>query len=839
MDKETLERIKENPELLVRFVAKNDLSVFSRYIKPKMDMSNFHKVYYKVLDLFAHKKIKKLIISMPPQHGKLIADNQLVMTPFGVKRHGELRVGDYVFGSDGQPVKVLWVSPKDYADVLVTFSDGQQIKCHKRHEWVVYDRSRHCKRTIETQELMNSKLYNGVLGKRGCHYRFRVDENKVVSFDEREVAIDAYTLGAWLGDGKKNEPVIYIGCDDVEIINNIPYKHNEQKGTTTRVFYFPALLPLLRKYDLMNNKHIPKDYIFNSVEVRKAIIAGLIDTDGYVYQKTGRVTISNTNLGIIEDAAFILRSLGMRATVSKAEASTSSSGIVGKLDCYQLTFNPNTTFPTVVPRKSINKTNFLVRKRSIVSIEPTNPEIGNCIEVEGGIYLVGDHFVPTHNSEGSTRFLPAFLLGMNPDLKIVVCSYNMEQARSFNRDVQRIIGSDAYKAVFPDTKLSDGKIKMGNVYQCNADVSEPIGHTGYLRAVGRSGPLTGKTVDVLILDDIYKDYNEANSPIVREMAWHWYTSVCRTRLHNDSQEIIVFTRWHKEDVVGRLEDSTERIVDVNSWEDLSKVRKLDWVRINFPALKMGEPTELDPRKEGEALWGDRHSKEKLLTVRELDPTQFMCLYQGLPSNAEGRLYGEFKTYSEKSEYGTFVRRGCMVDVADKGKDYLCAICYDIYRSPNTAFNEQTKKFEPILFALVTDVLYTQEGSEITSVTLPQMINANGSQKVWIECNAGGQIFAQNVAKRVRAQVATFFTSANKESRVIGNAGFVNSSIVFPLGWEFKWEKFAKDVTEFLRFWGANVHDDSVDTLTGICEKELMSNNYLPYSHTKRGISRRN
>lgn len=405
--------------------------------------------------------------------------------------------------------------------------------------------------------------------------------------------------------------------------------------------------------------------------------------------------------------------------------------------------------------------------------------------------------------------------------------------------MQRIIKSEAYQAVFPDTRLSDGKVKMDNVYQCNADVSEPIGHTGFLRSVGRSGALTGKTVDILILDDVYKDYAEANSEMIRNMAWRWYTTVCRTRLHNDSQEIIVFTRWHKEDIVGRLEDSTEKIVDVNSWKDLKKVHKLDWVRINFPALKMGEPTEFDPREEGEALWPERHSKEKLEEVRSLDPTQFMCLYQGMPSSAEGRLYTEFKTYTDKREYGTFVRRGCVVDVADKGKDFLCAICYDIYRSQYTAFNEQKKKYEPILFALVTDVLYTQEGSEVTSVALPQMINANGSQKVWIECNAGGQIFAQNVAKRVRAKVVPFFTSANKESRILTNSALVNSSIVFPVGWEFRWEKFAKDVTEFLRYIRANTHDDAPDAMCSLIEKEIADSSPKSYTQSHRGVSRRN
>ena len=154
-------------------------------------------------------------------------------------------------------------------------------------------------------------------------------------------------------------------------------------------------------------------------------------------------------------------------------------------------------------------------------------------------------------TQGSTRFLPAFLEGLNPDYKIVLCSYNADQAKSFNRDVQRIINSEAYKAVFPDTFLNNGRMRMDNVYQCNSVVSEPVGHKGFVRAVGRSGALTGKSVDIAILDDVYKDFEEANSALIREQAWRWFVTVVRTRLHNDSQEIIVFTRWHEDDIIGR------------------------------------------------------------------------------------------------------------------------------------------------------------------------------------------------------------------------------------------------------------------------------------------------
>lgn len=447
---------------------------------------------------------------------------------------------------------------------------------------------------------------------------------------------------------------------------------------------------------------------------------------------------------------------------------------------------------------------------------------------------------PQHGkSEGSTRQLPAFLLGINPDYKIVLCSYNADQAKSFNRDVQRIVNSEAYKAVFPDTFFNTGRIRMENVYQCNSEVSEPMGHKGFIRAVGRSGALTGKSVDIAILDDIYKDFEEANSALIREQAWKWFTTVVRTRLHNDSQEIIVFTRWHEDDIIGKLEKSGEKIIDAKSWSDFDNVPKDAWVRINFPAIKVGEPTELDPRNDGEALWEAKHSKEKLMEARNLDPTQFQCLYQGNPLSEESMLYGAFKTYVSKSDYGTFIRRGACVDVADKGSDYLCSICYDIYKSNNMVYNEKSKRFEPILYALITDVLFTQDGTEVTSITLPMQLSQNGTQMAYIESNNGGELFARDVAKKVKCQVKTFFSRGNKESRIISNASGVMQSVVFPVGWETRWENFYNSLSHFVRILKANAHDDAPDALTMVYEKEIANGNTKPYSHQHRGISRRN
>ena len=449
---------------------------------------------------------------------------------------------------------------------------------------------------------------------------------------------------------------------------------------------------------------------------------------------------------------------------------------------------------------------------------------------------------PQHGkSEGSSRKLPSFMLGLDPDKKICIGSYAATIARDFNRDVQRIIDTPRYRELFPETYLNGSNVvTMANTYLRNSDVIEMVGRKGSLRVVGRGGSLTSKTVDVSILDDVYKDYAEGNSPIVRNAAWKWYTTVVRTRLHNDSQELIVFTRWHDDDLIGRIEKSGETVIEIKSWDDVKNIPAGAWVRINFEGLKTGEPTEIDPREPGAALWDRRHSWAKLEGQRALDPVQFQCLYQGNPGNAEGKLYrNPFRTYVDKSEWGTYVRSGNYTDVADEGDDFTFSACYDVYKSGNEAWNEQKKRFEPILYALITDMVFTQENTEVTAVTVPEMINRCGTQKAWIESNNGGAGFEKLIRKKIKAISEPFYQGANKESRIITNSASVNAQIIMPLGWEERFPKIHEHVTGFLRDFPANEHDDPEDGLTGIYEKELADGDTRPYSQATRGVKRRN
>ncbi len=455
---------------------------------------------------------------------------------------------------------------------------------------------------------------------------------------------------------------------------------------------------------------------------------------------------------------------------------------------------------------------------------------------EGGIRNLIIQAPPQHGkSEISSRMLPVFMLGRNPDLKIAICSYAATVAVGFNRDCQRLIDSDAYRGIFPSTCLSGaGASSSSSAYMRNSSVIEVVDHRGSLRVVGRGGSLTSQTVDVMILDDLYKDAQEANSPVVRESAWEWYTKVARTRLHNDAQQLIVFTRWHPEDIIGHIIES-EKVIRAERWSDLDNVPRDAWVLVNFEAIKTGPPTELDAREPGQALWPERHSLERLLMQRDLDPVGFQCLFQGEPGSAEGRLYQPFKEWTEKADWGEYVRSGCYVDVADEGSDFTAAVSYDIYRSDNQVWNEHTRRYEPLLFALVTDMEYTDEPTDVTAVTVPRLINMNGCQKAWVESNNGGAQFEKVIQKKVRALTCPFHQNANKEARIVTNAPLVNQHVIMPYGWERRYPAVYRHVTEFLRRFQANAHDDIEDALTGVYEKEIAGGSVKPYGAATRGV----
>ena len=410
---------------------------------------------------------------------------------------------------------------------------------------------------------------------------------------------------------------------------------------------------------------------------------------------------------------------------------------------------------------------------------------------------------PQHGkSVGATTLLPAYMLGLDPDMRIAIASYSGTLASKFNRRVQRILDSKEYAEMFPDTTIKQGTKPLG--YIRTSDEVEIVGYKGELISVGREGSLTGNRVDCFILDDLYKDAMEAQSPVVRENCWEWYTSVVRTRMHNASRELIVFTRWHEEDLIGTLLRN-EPCRELCSMADIDAAGADEWLVLNFEALKNSSPTELDPRSEGEALWPEQQSVELLQSKRRLDPVRFEAMYQGHPSSKEGLLYGDnFREYEFLPR--DIVTSACYTDTADAGDDYLCSVAYSV-------------DTDGVIY--ITDVVYSRESMEHTERLVAAMLTEARTRKVYVESNNGGRGFARSLQRLLpKVKVEWFHQSGNKEARILSNSATVLHTLRMPKDWHHMWPDFYTHLTTFKREFKANSHDDAADTLTGIVEREV-------------------
>ena len=409
---------------------------------------------------------------------------------------------------------------------------------------------------------------------------------------------------------------------------------------------------------------------------------------------------------------------------------------------------------------------------------------------------------PQHGkSVGATTLLPAYVLGLDPDLRVAIASYSGALASKFNRRVQRIVESREYAAFFPATTIKQGTKPPG--YIRTADEVEVIGRRGGLLSVGREGALTGNRVDCFILDDLYKDALEANSPIVRANCWEWYTSVVRTRMHNASRELVVFTRWHEEDLIGALA-VREPVEELRAWSQLDTLPADRWLHLNFEALKTAPPTEVDPRQPGEALWERQHGAALLEAKRRLDPLQFEAMYQGRPSAREGLLYGlNFAEYDCLPH--EIVRRANYTDTADTGDDYLCSLSYAV-------------DADGVIY--ITDAVYSREPMEATEPLVGEMLVRSDTRQAAIESNNGGRGFARAVqALAPGVRVEWFHQSGNKEARILSNSATALHLVRFPRGWNLRWPELYAHLTTYRRKFRANRWHDAADVVTGIVERE--------------------
>lgn len=227
-------------------------------------------------------------------------------------------------------------------------------------------------------------------------------------------------------------------------------------------------------------------------------------------------------------------------------------------------------------------------------------------------------------SEMVSRRFPAYVFGRRPNTRFVACSYSASLAQDMSRDVQKIMSTTEYQALFPRTRLATGRddeIRTQGQF-------EIVGHRGHYVAAGVGGSITGKTLDIGVIDDPIKNRAEAESQVYRDNVWAWYTSTFATRQFGDQGAIVIaLTRWHEDDMAGRLLKLARENPDADQWEVVSFPAVADVVRVG------------DPRQVGEVLWPAKYPIEELHRRKAgMGSYDWAALYQQQPAPPGGGMF---------------------------------------------------------------------------------------------------------------------------------------------------------------------------------------------------------
>jgi len=616
------------------------------FLPVETGLADHHLYILSIMQRVIEGELPRAMFFLPPGSAKALALDTPIPTPSGWKKMGDLRIGDHVFDDQGQPCNVTWISPiwRDRPCYTVKTDCGDEIIADHDHEWFV----RLCGKPRKALKAASTKIRHGAPARPDRDdplSKFKIKEThdlcrrrakrpmilraKTLNLPQADLPIDPYLLGVWLGDGNSSGMRITSSVDDQKWlraeIERLGYKTSDSSVAT--LFGVLGIRDKFVSLDLVNDpahntfgrKHIPQMYLRASIEQRKALLQGLIDTDGTVCKRRGCVTFCNTKKELAEQVRELVRSLGVKAGWSESRAK-----INGK-DCgpaYKVSFYLKGS--ARLPRKAVLCRNQTRTPNTYIDVAPTKNHDTVCIEVDSPshLFLCGESMTPTHNSTYGSVVAPTWAMGKYPGLKIILASYGSDLAKKHGRRARQIARSSEYKSIFNTTISSD---------TAAADEWAVTNGSEYL-ACGILSGITGNRANGLIIDDPIKGRQDADSETVRARTWDVYQEDLRTRLVPGGWEIIIQTRWHENDLAGRILPE-----NYNGESGLIRCRDgRDWFIACLPA--QCDRTD-DPigRAVGEYLWPGWFTEEHFAPFKAQART-WNALFQQRPQPEEGTYF---------------------------------------------------------------------------------------------------------------------------------------------------------------------------------------------------------
>ena len=393
---------------------------------------------------------------------------------------------------------------------------------------------------------------------------------------------------------------------------------------------------------------------------------------------------------------------------------------------------------------------------------------------------------PRHGkSRTATKFVQWLFGKYGTSIKVMTGSYNETLSGTFAKQVRDCIsekptqGVTVYNDIFPNTRIKYGEAAASKW------ALEGSQQANYL-ATSPSGTATGFGCNIMIIDDLIKNVEEAYNANTLQKLIDWFTNTMLSRTENGFKLIIIMTRWCNDDLAGFILSNYDNVI-----------------HINYKAVQ----------DDGSMLCPEILSRADYdLKTKNMNKDIVAANYQQEPIDVKGRLYTKIKTYADipKDDKGNPLFKYILnyTDTADEGSDFLCSICYGV-------FNDEL---------YILDVLYTKDAMEITEPETAKMLTRHNVGCAIIESNNGGRGFARNVERECKAlgnkhtNIKWFHQSKNKKARILANSTSVMNNVYFPVNWQDRFPEFAMAINKYQRE-GKNPHDDAQYALTGVYENQ--------------------
>ena len=386
---------------------------------------------------------------------------------------------------------------------------------------------------------------------------------------------------------------------------------------------------------------------------------------------------------------------------------------------------------------------------------------------------------PRHGkSELSSIRFPAWFLGKNPHKRIISASYSGDLTSGFGKKAKNIVASPQFNDLF------NVGISRSTSSKSQWDLDNEEG--GYF-GTGVGGAATGKGAHIFIIDDPIKNRQEANSETIRNNVWDWYTSTAYTRLEKGGAIVIIMTRWHEDDLVGRLLEEQKK---GGEFAD-------NWTVINLPALD----------DDGTPLWEGKYNARALNRIKQnIGSYDFEALYQGRPTPLGGGLIKDkwWRTYTVLPPRFDIVIQ--TLDTAQKTKelnDFSVIATWGKYENKLYLLNITRGKWEM---------------PDLERMAIAEYMKWKPA-KVLIEDKSSGTALIQNLRRNHSIPIVAVDVNTDKVTRVQEIVGFIESGYCYL-------PEYAEWLADFLLEHGRfpnGAHDDQVDT-TSMAVKELMGFN---------------